>query len=112
MLSYRSALSLVIAATLLIASLTPTVSTAQGNGAQPSQVTQDGFDTQVSPFLQKYCQSCHNVDSAKGGIRLDNLTAHPNDRQLFQLEHVQQQIESRRCLLRMKNSQQTTNGSQ
>lgn len=95
MLSYRSALSLVLAATLLIASLTPTVSTAHGIGAQPSQVTQDEFDTQVSPFLQKYCQSCHNVDSAKGGIRLDNLTAHPNDRQLFQLEHVLQQIDSR-----------------
>lgn len=95
MLSYHSILSLVTAAALLISSLAASVSTVQENAAPRLQKTADSFDTQVAPFLQKYCQSCHNVDSAKGGIRLDNLTNHPNDRQLFQLEQVLQQIESK-----------------
>ncbi|MBL8813168.1 MAG: DUF1587 domain-containing protein, partial [Planctomycetaceae bacterium] len=93
--SVRSMLFLVTAAALLIGSLTTSVSTAQETGAQPSQGTADSFGAEVSPFLQKYCQSCHNVDSAKGGIRFDNLTAQPNDRQLFQLEQVLNQIESK-----------------
>lgn len=53
------------------------------------------FTQNVAPFLSRYCQSCHNVDSAKGNLRVDNLSAQPNDRQLFQLEQVLSQIHTK-----------------
>ncbi len=60
-------------------------------------VTQEvtDFAEHVAPFLERYCQSCHNVDSAKGNLRLDNLSPQPNDRQLFQLEQILSQINTK-----------------
>lgn len=62
---------------------------------QPVSGPETDFAQHVAPFLERYCQSCHNVDSAKGNVRLDNLTARPNDRQLFQLEQVLSQIDTK-----------------
>lgn len=52
------------------------------------------FEVSVQPLLMKYCVSCHNADEMKSGIRLDQLTASPSDRDLFLLNDVQKQLNS------------------
>ncbi|MFO0428581.1 MAG: DUF1592 domain-containing protein [Planctomyces sp.] len=52
------------------------------------------FELSVQPLLTKYCVSCHNADEMKSGIRLDQLTASPSDRDLFLLNDVQKQLNS------------------
>ena len=40
------------------------------------------FKTRVQPLLQKYCVRCHDADNMESGIRVDQLTAAMEDRQL------------------------------
>ena len=40
------------------------------------------FQGMVQPFLQKYCQRCHNADKATSGVRVDNLDPAFEERQL------------------------------
>lgn len=47
-----------------------------GQGANP------GFQDQVKPFLQKYCQRCHHADKPTSGIRVDNLDPAFEERQI------------------------------
>ena len=39
----------------------------------PGNVMGEEFDTQVRPFLTKYCVSCHGPDKQKADLRLDKL---------------------------------------
>lgn len=43
-------------------------------------------------MLQKHCLRCHNADDAKSGVRLDQLTAEPQDRQLAVLNGARKQL--------------------
>ncbi|RLT05117.1 MAG: DUF1587 domain-containing protein, partial [Planctomycetota bacterium] len=40
------------------------------------------FKDHIQPLLQKYCTRCHNADNMESGIRVDQLTAAMEDRQL------------------------------
>lgn len=40
------------------------------------------FKEQIQPLLQKHCVRCHNADNMESGIRVDHLTAAPEDKQL------------------------------
>jgi mono/diheme cytochrome c family protein len=51
------------------------------------------FHEQVQPLLQKYCVRCHNIENMKSGVRVDQLTATPEDRQLFLLKTIQKQVD-------------------
>ena len=51
------------------------------------------FNEQIQPLLQKYCARCHNADDMQSGVRVDQLTATPEDRQLFLLKAIQKQVE-------------------
>ena len=50
------------------------------------------FRESVQPVIQKYCVRCHNVDNMKSGVRVDQLTAIPTDRQLFLWKAIGKQI--------------------
>jgi hypothetical protein len=39
--------------------------------AKPSGTVQGSFETEVKPFLAKYCLSCHSGEKPKGGVGLD-----------------------------------------
>ncbi len=51
------------------------------------------FASQVQPLLQKYCLSCHNADTMKSGIRLDQLDGTLQDKHLFLWKDVLKQID-------------------
>jgi hypothetical protein len=51
------------------------------------------FNSQIQPLIQKYCLRCHNADNMKSGVRVDGLTADPEDRQLFLLKGLHRQID-------------------
>ena len=51
------------------------------------------FQSHIQPLLKKYCFRCHNADNMKSGIRVDQLTAVPTDRQLFLWKDIQKQVE-------------------
>ncbi|MFO1092773.1 MAG: DUF1592 domain-containing protein [Planctomycetaceae bacterium] len=51
-----------------------------------------GFQDQVQPVIQQLCLRCHNAETMESGIRLDQLSARPDDRQLFLWEAIRKQI--------------------
>lgn len=52
------------------------------------------FQETVQPLIKTYCLRCHNVDNMKSGIRVDQLTAIPTDRQLFLWKDIQKHVDS------------------
>jgi hypothetical protein len=42
----------------------------------PPLVAEDGFSQDAQPFLEFYCQECHDEASKKGQVRLDGLGAY------------------------------------
>lgn len=46
----------------------------------------------VKPLIQQHCVRCHNVDNMKSGIRVDQLSATPGDRQLFLWKDILKQV--------------------
>ena len=50
------------------------------------------FQDFVKPFLKQHCERCHNVDKMKSGVRVDQLSATPEDRQLFLWKAVLGQV--------------------
>ena len=87
-------------ATLLLALLVAnSTSQAQEKPAATSPAVADAtveetaFRGQIGPLLQKFCVRCHDSENMESGIRVDQLTAVPEDRQLFLLKGIQQQID-------------------
>lgn len=68
---------------------TPKVEAAAAVSAAAEEVA---FKEHVQPVLQKFCLRCHNADNMESGIRVDQLTATPEDRQLFLWKDIQKQI--------------------
>lgn len=50
------------------------------------------FQNQVFPLVTQYCVRCHNADEMKSGVRVDQLTALPDERQLSLLKGMQKQL--------------------
>lgn len=50
------------------------------------------FQEFVKPLIQQHCVRCHNVDNMKSGIRVDQLSATPGDRQLFLWKDILKQV--------------------
>src|SRR5262249_31197541 len=76
----------------LVAALTVFVAGWRTNGQESSRTTEPAADANradeqtfrdvVQPALQKYCVRCHGADKMKSGVRVDLLTAAPEDKHL------------------------------
>jgi len=66
-------------------------STKSGNLADASAELH--FKQQVQPLVTQFCERCHNADEMKSGVRVDGLSAVPEDKQLFLLKGILQQVE-------------------
>lgn len=56
---------------------------SQGGGRAAEQPAEDAlFESRVRPLVAAFCLDCHNEQVHKSGIRLDKLSASPDDRQL------------------------------
>lgn len=51
------------------------------------------FKEQVQPFLKTFCLKCHDAENMESGIRVDQVTATPEDRQLFLWKGIQKQLD-------------------
>lgn len=51
------------------------------------------FTEQVQPLLQKHCLRCHNADTMKSGIRVDQLDGSLQDRHLFLWRDIRKQVD-------------------
>ena len=58
----------------------------QGSVDNPPDVSAENFTETVVPFFGKHCVSCHGPDKAKGGLRVDRITAGLDD--LASLDHM------------------------
>ncbi len=70
-----------------------TAEDAPANSASAVSTDATAFHEQIQPLLQKFCVRCHNADDMKSGVRVDQLTATPEDRQLFLLKAIQKQVD-------------------
>jgi cytochrome c553 len=89
-----------IACLLAIAFAQELVWTANGQekaaSSKPADATsaeEKDFNERVKPVLKEFCFRCHNADNMKSGIRVDQLSATPEDRLLFLLKGIQQQVD-------------------
>ena len=51
------------------------------------------YRDQIQPLMQKFCIRCHDAENMKSGIRVDQLTAVPDDRQLPLWIGIKKQID-------------------
>ncbi|MCY2966973.1 MAG: DUF1592 domain-containing protein [Planctomycetota bacterium] len=51
------------------------------------------FKQSIEPLLAKYCVRCHSADNMKSGVRVDILTADPEDRHIALLKAMRQQLD-------------------
>ena len=77
----------------LIRSGLATAEEAPADPASAISTTSTAFNEQIQPLFQKYCVRCHNADNMKSGVRVDQLTATPEDRQLFLLKAIQKKVD-------------------
>lgn len=71
------------------------VSLGQEGRSQPAPVTtgdEKPFHDTVKPLLNQYCVRCHNAEKTKAGIRVDQLSANPEPKQLPLLKRVMGQL--------------------
>ena len=61
---------------------------AVANGA----IEEAAFKEHVQPLLKKFCVRCHNADNLESGIRVDQLTASLEDRQIPLWKGIQKQV--------------------
>lgn len=66
---------------------------SMANGQDKPTFDEVGFKEHVAPAIKKFCVRCHNPDNMESGIRVDQLSAVPEDRQLFLLKGIQKQID-------------------
>lgn len=86
---------LTTAASLFVGSLWNGVAVAQEKPAdQPATARADEaqFREFVKPLLNKYCARCHNAEKTKSGIRVDQLSPAPDDKQLRIWQKIQRQV--------------------
>jgi hypothetical protein len=50
------------------------------------------FQEDVRPLLARYCVRCHNAEEMKSGIRVDLLDDTLDDRRLFLLKELHEQL--------------------
>src|SRR4051812_37219251 len=55
-------------------------------------VTEASFEQHVKPFFQQNCVSCHNSEMSTAGVRVDQLDARLEDRQIPVWESVRRRI--------------------
>ena len=60
-----------------------------------SDAEEKDFENRVQPLLREYCLRCHNAETMESGIRVDQLTATPEDRHLALWQGIQKQITQR-----------------
>ena len=60
--------------------------------ATTATAEQTAFQERVQPLLRKYCIRCHNADNMESGIRIDDLTATLEDRQLSLWKGILKQV--------------------
>lgn len=53
----------------------------------------ESFTQQVQPLLEKHCLRCHNADTMKSGIRVDQLDDSLQDQHLFLWRDIRKQID-------------------
>lgn len=66
---------------------------AKNDVAKVDPAQETAFKERVEPLLQKHCIRCHNVENPKSGVRVDQLGANPEDRQLFLWRAIQKLVE-------------------
>lgn len=62
------------------------------SGVAILRADEPSFEQHIKPFLNKYCHRCHNVDDMQSGIRVDQLSAEIEDRQIPLLNGMQKQV--------------------
>lgn len=67
--------------------------TGQEPAAAASSPDEMVFQKQVEPLLKKYCLRCHDAETMESGIRVDQVTATPENRQLFLWKDIQKQVD-------------------
>jgi mono/diheme cytochrome c family protein len=55
---------------------------------------ESSFDQTVKPFFQKNCQGCHNSDLGTAGVRVDQLDASMDDRQVKTWEAIRGRLKA------------------
>ncbi len=50
------------------------------------------FKERIAPLLQEFCVRCHNADQMKSGVRVDHLTAVPDEKQIKLWTAIQKQV--------------------
>ena len=73
---------------ILVASLFNSANTF-GDDTTP----EESFRQQVQPLLLKYCHRCHNAETMKSGIRVDQLDGSLQDRHLFLWRDIRKQMD-------------------
>jgi hypothetical protein len=53
------------------------------------------FEQEIQPLLKQFCVGCHNAEKMKSGVRVDQLTAAPEDRHLKLLGAIEHQLRDR-----------------
>jgi len=61
--------------------------------SEAAAADEKAFRDVVEPFVKKHCLRCHNDVKPKSGIRLDQLTATPGDKQLPLWKNILKQVE-------------------
>lgn len=69
------------------------------NGEKPPVATRTAearaetdFQEHIQPLFKKYCMRCHNAEEMESGIRVDQLSTTPEDRQIFLLNDISKQL--------------------
>lgn len=71
----------------------PTLGGERFREQQPAASADDKqYPEFVQPLLNKYCARCHNADKMKSGVRVDKLSALPDDKQLRLWKKIQRQV--------------------
>lgn len=72
----------------------PAATDAAASRAAPPEpvVIQQRFQTQIQPLIQTYCLRCHNADTMKSGVRVDQLDGMLEGRQAFLWKAIREQL--------------------
>ncbi len=88
------AAAVVFAALMLIAAV------SRGNPCESPQTSVPGaarsdttFETRIQPWLKQHCVRCHDADTMESGVRVDQLTAVVEDRQLRLWDGIRKQLD-------------------